>query len=183
MNVYEKCPILENDKFMLRFVSPKDVLDLLKVYSDEKSVPLFNSDNCINNFHYTTIEHMKQTIEFWEYEYKKKYYVRWSIIDKSTNSAIGTIELFNRIAEDYFNNCGLLRLDLRSDYENEEIIENILRIIIPKTKKMFDCEMIATKAIPIAKERINALVALGFSLSDEKLVGHNKQIYGDYWIL
>ncbi len=26
-------------------------------------------------------------------------------------------------AKDYFNNCGLLRLDLRSDYEKQDIIE------------------------------------------------------------
>ena len=183
MNVYQKCPVMENERFLLRYISPKDVLDLLKVYSDKNAVPLFNSDNCTNNFHYTTVEHMMQTIEFWDDEYKKKYYVRWSIIDKETNSAIGTIELFNRQAEDYFNNCGLLRLDLRSDYEKSEIIKNILDIIIPKTNEMFKCEFIATKAIPKAKERINALSAYGFSLSDKKIKGHKGELFGDYWTL
>ena len=38
------------------------------------------------------------------------------LLMKNTNCAMGTIELFNRKAKDYFNNCGLLRLDLRSDY-------------------------------------------------------------------
>ena len=72
MNVYQKCPVMENERFLLRYISQKDVLDLLKVYSDENAVPLFNSDNCTNNFHYTTVEHMMQTIEFWDDEYKKK---------------------------------------------------------------------------------------------------------------
>ena len=183
MNVYEKCPVFENNSFILRQVCQKDVVDLLKVYSDEKALPFFNSDNCVDNFHYTTIERMKQTMDYWEDEYRKKYYVRWAVIDKSINSAIGTIELFNRRAEDYFNNCGLLRLDLRSDYEKEEIIKNILGIILPETKAMFGCEMTATKAVPEAEQRIKALCAMGFSLSNEELIGHNGQKYRDYWVL
>ena len=32
-------------------------------------------------------------------------------------TAIGTIELFHRTAEDFFNHTGVIRLDLRSDFE------------------------------------------------------------------
>lgn len=46
---------------------------------------------------------MKDTIAFWKREYQSRYYVRWAIIDNSANSAISTIELFNRKAKDYFN--------------------------------------------------------------------------------
>ena len=81
---------------------------------------LINSDNCENGFYYTSIEEMKDTIAFWKREYQSRYYVRWAIIDKNANCAIGTIELFNRKANDYFNDCGLLRLDLRSDYEKQD---------------------------------------------------------------
>lgn len=86
-------------------------------------------------------------------------------------------------AEDYFNNCGMLRLDLRSDYEKQDMIEDILAIIIPKTKELFSCEMIATKAIPMAKERIRALENMGFCLSDEFVVGHNGTKYDSYYVL
>lgn len=106
----------------------------------------------------------------------------WAIIDKSINCAIGTIELFNRKAKDYFNNCGLLRLDLRSDYEKQDIAEDILGIVIPKTKEMFSCEMIATKAIPIAKERIGALEYKGFCLSEESVIGHDGTKYDSYYV-
>lgn len=183
MNVYEKCPVLENERFLLRQTSRKDVMDLLRVYSDEKALPFFNSDNCTDNFYYTTVEHMMQAIEFWHDEYKRKCYVRWSVIDKKTDCAIGTIELFNRRADDFFNNCGLLRLDIGSDYEKSEIVGSILGIIIPETKTLFGCEFIATKAIPDAKERIKALTDYGFMLTDKKLIGHKGEIFGDYWIL
>ncbi len=108
----------ENQKYALRFVSDNNCDALLKVYSDEKSVSFFNSDNCNGDkFHYTTKERMMQAIDFWHTSYKNCSFVCWSIIDKAKNEAVGTIELFNRKADDYFNNFGILRLDLRSDYE------------------------------------------------------------------
>lgn len=182
IDVYEQIPVMESEKFLLREIEDGDAEDLLKVYSDKDAVPLFNSDNCVNGFYYTSIEVMKATIMFWKREYQSRYYVRWAIIDKRTSCAIGTIELFNRKAKDYFNNCGLLRLDLRSDYEKQDIIEDILGIIIPETKEMFACEMIATKAVLIAKERLRALEHMGLCLSKEALIGHDGTKYDSYYV-
>ncbi len=116
IDVYEQIPVTESEKFLLREIDDADAEDLFKVYSDKVAVPLFNRDNCVNDFYYISIEKMKNAIAFWKKEYQNRYCVQRVIIDKRTNSAIGTIELFNRKARDYFNNCGLLRLDLRSDY-------------------------------------------------------------------
>ncbi|WAG55317.1 hypothetical protein LL033_22370 [Clostridium estertheticum] len=57
---------------------------------------------------------MKQALNYWKFYYDQKGFVRWAIVDKKDNIASGTIELFHRDSKDYFNNCGLLRLDLRS---------------------------------------------------------------------
>ncbi len=46
VNPYEKCPVYESEKYLLRLVEASDAPDLLSVYSDEKAVPFFNSDNC-----------------------------------------------------------------------------------------------------------------------------------------
>ncbi|MBO5209879.1 MAG: GNAT family N-acetyltransferase [Lachnospiraceae bacterium] len=178
-------PVLENEDFLLRVVRMEDAGDLLKVYSDEKAVPFFNSDNCNgDDFHYTTLERMKQAIDFWIYSYVNHYFVRWTIVDKQKNEAIGTIEFFNRQAEDFFHECGLLRLDIRSDYEQNEMIQNILQLFLLPMKELLGCKMIATKAIPTATERIAALQELGFVHTDEKLIGtDDKRAYGDYMIL
>ena len=182
-DVYEKIPVLENERFLLREIdSQSDAEDLLKVYSDEKAVPLFNSDNCWGNFHCTTVEQIQGMILAWQQEYKQKYYVRWAIVDKHSNKAMGTIELFNRQAGDYFNNCGLLRLDLRSDYETEDCISSILSLIVQYTKEMFHCDWMATKAIPCAEARIRVLQSMGFSLSKEVIMGHDGTEYGDYYV-
>lgn len=183
-DVYKSCPSFENERFLLRFVQLNDYRDLLKVYSDKKSVPLFNSDNCGgDNFYYTTEKKMKEVIEYWHWEYGRKGFVRWSIIDKGTDEAVGTIELFRRKSKDYFTNCGLLRLDLRSDYETEEAIRNILSLIINPTYVLFSCDKIATKAIESATQRRRALESIGFVLSAEKLIGHDGTQYSDYYVL
>lgn len=67
-------------------------------------------------------------------------------------------------------------------YEKQDIIEDILGIIIPETKNMFDCEIIATKAIMIAEERIKALEEMGFYLSEEAVIGHDGTKYGAYYV-
>jgi len=121
-NVYLSCPEFENRQFNLRFISINDCDDLLKVYSDKKAVPLFNSDN-----------------------------------------------------------CGLLRLDLRSDYETKANIIDILKLIIDKTYTLFECNMIATKALPIASERTKALKELDFSPTENKLIGHDGTEYSSYY--
>ncbi|MDE7424018.1 MAG: GNAT family N-acetyltransferase [Lachnospiraceae bacterium] len=181
---YEKCPIYENENYLLRFIEASDVSDLLSVYSDEKAVPFFNSDNCNGNFHCTLLEHVQGMIEAWQWEYKQKGFVRWSIIDKKIQHAIGTIELFNRHADDYFNDCGILRLDLRSDYEQTKHIFEILSLIIPSTFELFNCQMIATKVPNFASNRKLAVEQLGFTASMEKLIGgHDGKIYTDYYVL
>lgn len=62
-SVYEKCPVFENDKFLLRFANKDDASDLLKVYSDKHALPFFNSDNCDgDNFYYSSVERMERMI-------------------------------------------------------------------------------------------------------------------------
>lgn len=150
----------------MRKLEVRDTSDLLNVYSDEKAVPLFNSDNCNgDDFHYMSLERMQQAVEFWLWSYTNKYFVRFSIIDKRIQKVIGTIELFHRDSKDYFNRCGLLRLDLKSDYD------------------LFDCDMVATKIPTFAGERKAAAVQNGFFATDKALVGGDDgKIYTNYYV-
>lgn len=183
MNVYKNCPEVSNARFLLRPVSERDVDDLLRVYADTASVPLFNSDNCNgDDFHYTTDQRMLEAIRFWLWSYDHGFFVRWSIVDKTADRAVGTIELFRRDAGDSHNGSGVLRLDLRSDYETERDIMEILSLIVPPSFDWFGCGKLITKARPIARERRKALRKLGFVPSKEPLIGHDGTAYGDYWV-
>lgn len=194
MNPYEACPVFENENYLLRLVKAEDAPDLLKVYSDEKAVPFFNSDNCHgDDFHYTTLERMQSAIEFWRYSYDNGYFVRWAVVDKMENSAVGTIELFRREEDaddggkrtgDYFTGSGILRLDLRSDCERAEAAEEILSLILPDAFELFGCNMIATKIHLGNTERKCAVERLGFCSTQEKLIGsQDGKAYGDYYIM
>lgn len=183
-DVYKNCPQFENKRYLLRLVCKEDRLDLLKVYSDKAAVPFFNSDNCGgDDFYYKNEARMEKAIDYWLFEYARKGFVRWSILEQKSGQAIGTIELFHRDSNDYFTNCGLLRLDLRSDYEKTSEIENILALIIESTYALFHCDKIATKAIAGAAERIKALENMGFARSEEKLIGHDGTKYDSYFVM
>ncbi len=185
MNVYENLPVYEGENFILRGVTERDAEDLLKVYSDKKAVPFFNGDNCHgDDFHYTTIERMKEAVSFWLFSYGHGYFVRWAVVQKSSGSAVGTIELFHRDSErDYFDNCGLLRLDLRSDFERAEAIEEIISLIKNPAFDLFYCDKIATKVKPFADERKKAVIKSGFEYSEQPLVGEDGTKYYDYYVL
>ena len=109
---------------------------------------------------------MKQ-IEFWLMEYASQAYIRFAVIDKLTNKAIGTIEMFGMVGA-YKTEIGLLRIDLASPYENVVILREIIIMCIKNFYDIFEVATIATKAMPKAIERIKVLIEVGFCEEDFK---------------
>lgn len=182
IDVYENLPVLESDHFLLRGVQMEDCEDLLAVYSDPQAWPFFNADNCNGDlFHYDTLEKMKQAIGFWLMSYRERWFVRWSIIDKACNKAVGTVECFQREANDSFNHEGVLRLDLQSSYETELVIEELVAVLLVHVYDLFDCDRVITKVVPEAHQRLAAVSKLGFHPANECLIGHDGTAYGNYY--
>lgn len=183
MNIYKSCPVFENERFLVRLIRNEDADSLLKVYSDKNALPFFNSDNCDgDNFYYTTKEKMTQAIDFWSTAYKNGWFVRLSIVDKTVSTVIGTIELCLRVSEDEFNNMGILRVDVRSNYEQENDLYSIFSLIKPKLEKLLGCNGIITKAPIYAVERIKAIRKAGFTESEHFLIGKTGYTYDGYWV-
>ncbi len=185
MDIYKECPTLENGNYKIRLIEVNDSDDLLCIYSDKQALPFFNSDNCNgSNFYCPKKEDMDNTIKYWLMEYREtRGFVRFSIVDKKKGKVIGTIEMFKRKSQDYYNQCGVLRLDIRSDYEKSDFIVAILSLCIDSFYDWFECSAIITKAALYAVERIEALQELNFVRSEEPLIGHNQKLsYNDYWI-
>ena len=184
MNIYEKCPTLESEKFVIRLFKDEDVDDLLKVYSDKLALPFFNSDNCDgDNFYYSTKERMAEAIGFWHMAYENGWFVRLSIVDKVASCVIGTVELCVRVSEDEFNNMGILRVDVRSDYEEENVLHDIFELITPEVEGMLGCKGILTKAPVYAVERIAAIQKVGSVKSKHLLIGKTGYAYDGYWTM
>ena len=181
-DIYATCPTLENARFQLRQLRAEDAGDLLAVYSDKAALPYFNSDNCHGDiFYYPTPERMAQAVQFWLDSYANRWFVRWAIIDRAADRAIGTIEGFRRGADGHFGDVGVLRVDVGSAYENTDDLAGVLALIVPPSFDGFDCDEIITKSPAYAVDRVAALQRLGFTPAQHTLVGEGGREYGDYW--
>ncbi|MBQ9607917.1 MAG: hypothetical protein IJV15_00565 [Lachnospiraceae bacterium] len=74
--------------------------------------------------------------------------------------------MFHRTSDDDFNDMGVLRLDLKSDCEKSEVIQEILCLFIPSAFDLFDCVEIISKVPIYAVERIDAVQRLGFNAKE-----------------
>lgn len=157
LNIYEHCPIYETESFVFRLVRLEDAEALLTCYSDKDMVSQMNSDYCTSDFFYTTKEEMEKCIRFWLEEYEKKYYVRFAVISKSENQAVGTVEIFD-------GKAGVLRIDLAKEYETEKTIIEIVKLAIHTFSEDFGIGSIKIKTVN-TPERIKWLEALGFVVS------------------
>ena len=168
---YEVCPVLTGESLELRLVRLEDANDLLRCYSDPKAQQLFNSDNCTNKFEYATVDEMKNAISFWIDEYHKQYYVRFSIVSRQSGHAIGTIEFFPKFANDGVSSIGVLRIDLRSDFEAEDTLQALLQMIEAHFPRYFMYVAIVTKVVESAERRRIALQNYGFvALTDKSIM-------------
>ena len=184
MNIYEECPTLENDRFLLRLATKEDCDDLLEVYSDKNALPFFNSDNCHgDNFYYATKERMLEAIGFWDMSYENGWFVRLSIIEKHEQKVIGTVEVCLRVSEDEFNNMGILRVDVKSEYEKEEYLYDIFSLVTPHMENLLGCNGTITKAPIYAVERIKAVQRAGYRKAEHYLIGSDGFAYDGYWII
>lgn len=182
MNIYEHCPVIEDDRYLLRPVEDADCDALHQVYSDKNALPFFNSDNCDgDNFYYATKERMAQAMAFWKTSYENGWFVRMAIVDKADSAVIGTVELCLRVSEDAFNNMGILRIDVGSKYETADVLHGVAALITPRMPELLGCQGVLTKAPIYAVERIAALQRAGFVKAEQHLIGKNGYAYDGYW--
>ena len=182
MSIYEFCPTLESDKFILRLFQEEDCDELLKVYSDKNALPFFNSDNCDgDNFYYATKERMAEARAFWKKSDENGWFSRLSNIDKTSSEVIGTVELCLRISEDVYHNMGILRIDVRSDYEKDDALYDITALIAPRLPELLNCNGVITKVPIYAVERAKAMQKAGFTKSEQYLIGKTGYAYDGYW--
>lgn len=158
---YDRCPMPETDHFLLRLVQETDAEELLHCYSDPDAQRFFNSDNCTSNFRYASVAKMRECIRFWLRSYQARYFVRWSIIDKQVNRAIGTVEMFGDP-----QGWGVLRVDLAASHETEAYLDELLGLASTHFFMLFGVDRILTKAVPAATTRTTALRKNGFTATE-----------------
>ena len=104
---------------------------------------------------------MLQCINAWINAYYQQEFIRFAIVDKSMSKAIGTIEMFGYVGK-YKNTTGILRVDIASEYENEDYLNELFSICNDQFFNLFQVDTIATKAIPLAIERRKTLFKMNY---------------------
>ncbi|PLS27944.1 hypothetical protein CGZ88_0106 [Bifidobacterium anseris] len=184
MSIYDSCPQLCDDAYRIRLIEPDDADDLLAVYGDRLALPFFNSDNCHGaNFYCRDVHDVRASIAAWLDEYARRGFVRFAVESLATGTVIGTLEMFRREADDYYDGCGILRVDLAVDYEREDVIRDLLDLVSAPFMTLFGCARIATKAPLYAVERRAALAGAGYTARRQPLIGHDGTHYYDYWVM
>ncbi|MDR1465814.1 MAG: GNAT family N-acetyltransferase [Oscillospiraceae bacterium] len=156
----------ETEHFLLRLVRESDADDLLVCYSDPAAQKFFNYDPSTNRnyFHDCTRESILEMICWWRKEFERKSWVRFSIIDKLMQKAIGAVEIYDKFVRENRKYAGwaVVRIDILSSYEKADRIGELLELF-NGFYKLFDVDFFVTKAIPEATERINALQIAGYT--------------------
>lgn len=153
----------ETPSFLLRPVAEADAENLLACYSDPDVWPLFNADNCLGGFEFTTIDQMRNAVRFWAADGPPSGYVRYAVIDKAAGRAVGTVEMFGQPADDASDlPWGLLRLDIAAAYENADHLGELLELAAPLGAR-FGARRILTRVPAEAGIRRDAAAAAGFT--------------------
>ena len=163
-DAYVTCPELETDGFILRLVQPDDAQELLSCYADLKTCAMLNKDENLRPFPHQTVEEMRAYIAFWLACYHARDFVRWTVRDKASSRAVGTVEMFcspdelaGRVG------WGVLRIDLASSYENADAIGQLLALSTGSFYELFGANRMVSLATPDRPARIAALKAAGFA--------------------
>lgn len=127
---------------------------MFSCYSDPDAARFFNGDCCGDDFYYTDLEKFKECVESWLERYEVQDFVRWSIFEKATDYLIGTIEICPSLkyAADG-KRMGNLRIDLKSDYERQEVLNELMSILIEHAYDDFQVSSLLMKIQKDAVER------------------------------
>lgn len=181
-NPFEKCPVYETDNLIFTKVKEEDAEELFECYSDLITISHMNNDNCGGDWDVSTIDIVKKGIRGWESEFDAKFYIRWSVTHKQTKGIIGTIEIApvpntTRFLDGVCE-TGILRIDILSSFEDEEVFSEILKMTKDNFYMDFDIENIVTKGTIDDLPRTLALKNNSFEKYENKSIIK----YNDYYI-
>jgi len=159
---YARCPEFETEHMKFRQVREEDAEELLHAFYGDLSEWMFYGQEMTNRIfasRHATVDEMRRCISVWLDEYRNKYYIRFSVIDKTTKKAIGTIEVFNNAGS---KDDSYLHIDLSAPYETQQFISELLALADKELFKIFNIKNLLIQAVPAAKERIAALQTYGY---------------------
>lgn len=154
MDVFTTCPAYETEHFRIQKLELRDAEELFSCYSDPDAARFFNGDCCGDDFYYTDKDKFRECVEYWLSRYEAGDFVRWSIQDKEKKSLIGTIEVCPSLKYAVDGKMmGILRIDLKSEYEKQAVLEELMDILMVHIYEDFQVVSVIMKIQKEAEER------------------------------
>ena len=154
MEPFTVCPVYATEHFKIRKLRREDSEELFACYSDPEAARFFNGDCCGDDFYYTDQKKFTQCVEYWLKRYEERDFVRWSIQDKERQMLIGTVEVCPSLKYAVDGKVmGILRIDLRSEYEKWEVLKELMDVLIEHIYEDFQVASIIMKIQKDAGER------------------------------
>lgn len=179
INPFIICPIYETKHFTLRKLEENDCEKLFPCYSDVKAAKFFNGDNCGISFFYDDLKEFKLCVDYWLKAQNIHDFIRFTIIDKAEEELIGTVEICPSNKYSYEGKkVGVLRLDIKSEYETKVYIDELFETLINNLYKDFTVDFLITKAIPEANVRLSTLKENNFA----QIINGEVVPFEDYYV-
>lgn len=178
-NAFSVCPEYETGHFKIRKLKAEDADELFLCYSDPEAAFFFNGDCCGDDFYYTDKDKFRECVEYWLSRYEARDFVRWSIFDKGTGLLVGTIEVCPSLKYAVDGKMmGILRIDLRSKYEKQAVLEELMDILMVNIYEDFQVASVIMKIQKEAEERQKLIKKYQFvSAKEECNIG-----FSDYYV-
>lgn len=169
VKAFEVCPEYRSEHFYIRKMKMSDAGELFQCYSNPEAAKYFNGDCCNDDFYYTDYGKFSKCMEYWESRYQAKDFVRFTILDREKKEALGMIEICPSYKYSADGQCmGILRIDLRPEYETNEAIQELLLIILEHVYIDFNVKSVIMKAQEYAHIRRTVLKKLHFVPAQEE---------------
>lgn len=169
MDAFIVCPTYETEHFKIRKLEREDAEELFSCYSDSEAARFFNGDCCGDDFYYTDKEKFGVCVEYWLSRYTEHDFVRWSIQDKEKRCLIGTMEVCPSLKYTADGRMmGILRIDLKSEYERQEILTELMDVLIEHSYDDFHVASIIMKIQKEAGERQKLIKKYQFVAAKEE---------------
>lgn len=148
---------IESHKYLLRKITYSDSRDILEMYSDD-DVMKFNSGQKISY-----IEDIIKLIDVIDKGFEKKWFIRWGVIEKSTNEYLGDLALHHFDENENKVQIGYM---LKKAHWNKGIMSEAAPLLINHVSENTPVQTIEAHIYPQNTASIKLAEKLGFKFKE-----------------
>ncbi len=158
--LFKEFPVIKTEGYILREIELKDCRDIYEIYSDVE-VMQYQGEEPMK-----AIEDAGGMVELVRGAYKNKHFIKWCIVEESTNKLIGLISFYSI---DFRNNNGHLGYILNRSYWNRRIMSPLVRCVIEHLFNSCTLNRLEVAIHPENHSSIRLAEAMGFVKEGIKL--------------